>query len=133
MTVPLASPPYALAPVQFQFPALASLAAGAPVGGEREAVLGCIMLARLASALLPPIELSGELRRERAEGARVWLASLPLDQALRALMLRAINSSASAARNEVAAEIDLVRERVEAVAEPRSSGELQRLAAELRR
>lgn len=132
MTVPLASPPYALAPVQFQFPVLASLAAHAPVGGPREAVLGCITLARLATALLPPVELSGELRRERAEGARIWLTSLPLEQTLRTLLLRAINSSASAARREMAAEIDLVSERLEQITDSRSSVELQRLAGELR-
>jgi hypothetical protein len=133
MTLPLASPPYALAPVQFQFADLATLAARAPVGGEREAVLACITLARLAEALLPPVELSLELRRERAEAARIWLLSLPLEPALRTLLLRAINSSASATRHEMAAEVDLVRERLEQITDARSTGELQRLAAELRR
>jgi hypothetical protein len=133
MTVTLASPPYALAPAEFQFPALAALAARIPVGGEREAVLGCITLARLASALLPPIELSGELRRERAEGARVWLLSLPLDQTLRSLILRAINATASATRAELAAEIDLIRERMEGALDPASTAELVRLTGELRR
>lgn len=131
--MPLASPPYALAHVQFQFTALASLATRAPVGGDREAVLGCITLARLAAALLPPVELSPELRRERAEGARIWLLSLPLEQSLRTLLLRAINSSATAARNEMAAEIDLVRERMEKITDLRSSAELQHIANELRR
>lgn len=133
MTVTLASPPYALAPAEFQFPALAALAARIPVGGEREAVLGCITLARLANALLPPTELSGELRRERAEGARVWLLSLPLEPTVRALLLRAINSTASATRAELAAEIDLIRERLEGALDPASAGELQRLTGELRR
>lgn len=130
--MPLASPPYALAPVQFQFSGLASLATRAPVGGEREVILGCLTLARLAAALLPPVQLSVELRRERAEGARIWLLSLPLEQALRSLLLRAINSSANATRSEMAAEIDLVRERLEKATDVRSAGELQRLAAELR-
>jgi len=133
MTVTLASPPYALAPAEFQFPALAALAARVPVGGEREAVLGCLTLARLGSALLPPVELSGELRRERAEGARVWLLSLPLEQTLRPLILRAINSTATATRAEVAAEIDIVRERLEGVLDTASEGELLHLTGELRR
>ncbi|HEX6251086.1 MAG TPA: hypothetical protein VFZ56_06620 [Gemmatimonadaceae bacterium] len=133
MTVTLASPPYALAPVEFQFPALAALAARVPVGGEREAVLACITLGRLASALLPPVELSSELRRERAEGARIWLLSLPLEPTIRALLLRAINSTASATRAELAAEIELIRERLEGALDAASGGELQRLTGELRR
>jgi hypothetical protein len=133
MTLPLASPPYALAPVQFQFVDLATLASRALVGGEREAVLACITLVRLTAALLPPVVLSAELRRERAEAARIWLLSLPLDQTLRTLLLRAINSTATATRSEMAAEIDLVRECLEEITDVRSTGELQRLAAELRR
>lgn len=133
MTVTLASPPYALAPAEFQFPALAALAARVPVGGAREAVLGGLTLARLGSALLPPVELSGELRRERAEGARVWLLSLPLEQTLRPLILRAINSTATATRAEVAAEIDIVRERLEGVLDTASEGEMLHLTGELRR
>jgi hypothetical protein len=63
----------------------------------------------------------------------VWLLSLPLDQTLRSLILRAINATASATRAELAAEIDLIRERMEGALDPASTAELVRLTGELRR
>src|SRR4029079_1599332 len=69
----LASPPYALAPTNFRFPALASLAGRAPLGGRREVVLGASVAARLAHDTLAERGLSTETRVDRAAHARTWL------------------------------------------------------------
>src|SRR5881396_4039624 len=48
-----AHPPYALAPLSFRFAALATLAARAPIGGQREVALATYVAARLAHDAIP--------------------------------------------------------------------------------
>lgn len=93
MTYP--QPPFALAPVAFPFPALAGLAGRLPLGGGREVVLALLSVARLASGLLPPDNLPAEERQSRAAAARIWLASLALPAALRPVLARVIDASAT--------------------------------------
>lgn len=90
-------PPYALAPTQFPFPALAALAGRLPLGGGREVALAVLTVARLAVVLLPPDALPAEERQARAQGARVWLASLALPAPLRVPLARSIDASAAGA------------------------------------
>ncbi len=92
---PVHSPPYALAPTAFPFPALAGLAARLPLGGGREVVLALLSIARLASGLLPPDSLGPDDRQTRAAAARVWLASLALPAPLRIPLARAVDASAA--------------------------------------
>src|SRR5688500_148699 len=64
------APPYALTTPSFEFPALASLAGRAPMGGEREVALACLVVARLAAGASA---LTSEVRGARAAAAKVWL------------------------------------------------------------
>ena len=74
----LAAPPYSLATPSFRFPALAALAGRAPLGGDRELVLACLMSVRLAGGAIGPSPLPVVVRVERSANAKTWLASLAL-------------------------------------------------------
>lgn len=78
-----AAPPYSLATPAFRFPALAALAGRAPIGGDRELVLACLMAVRLAAGASGPNALPIVVRAERSASARAWLASLALPAAAR--------------------------------------------------
>jgi hypothetical protein len=89
--------PYALEPLRFPFPALASLAGRLPLGGGREVALAALMTARLAQGvttgdLLPPGE-----RGTRAAAAKVWLASLALPATTRVPFVRCVDSTTGTA------------------------------------
>jgi hypothetical protein len=129
----LAAPPYAVAPAQFPFPGLAALAGKAPVGGRRESVLGCVVAARLAAGTVPPTALEPELLRERADAARAWLTTQPIEQKLRALLQRAINAAGSGNRSAVAAELDALRTGAAEVLDGAAAEELLKLAERVRR
>jgi hypothetical protein len=68
-------------------------AARAPIGGERETLLGVLMAARLATGLCPDQPLPAATRSARAESARSWLASVTLPAKLRTAILRCFASS----------------------------------------
>lgn len=78
---------------RFACPALLAAAARAPIGGERETLLGVLMSARLAAGLCPDQGLPAGTRGARAEAARQWLASLTLAAKTRTAVLRCIASS----------------------------------------
>lgn len=89
--------PYALAPLQFPFPALAALAGRLPLGSGREVALAALQVARLAhdAADAPGAPPLGAAEREvRAAAARVWLASLALPSTVRAACTRCVEASA---------------------------------------
>jgi hypothetical protein len=133
VTAPLAVPPYALATLEFPCPGLAALAARAPVGGQREAALACLILARLATAVASPANLAIELRRERADAARAWLSTLPLESFLRATLTRAFNATANATPDDIAAELEHVSEKLGTLLDVPSRTDLTRAATRLRR
>ena len=89
----LPTPPYALATPQPRFPALATRAARAPLGGGRETVLAVLVVSRLAAALVTKPPLPAQLRESRAMAARHWLAALTLPAAARGPLQRAIDAS----------------------------------------
>jgi hypothetical protein len=91
----LTAPPYALAPTNFRFPALALLAGRAPLGGQREIVLAAYVVARLAHDTLGERGVTPETRADRAAHARTWLATLALPAPARAALQRSIESSAA--------------------------------------
>jgi len=86
-------PPYAVAPTQFRFPALAALAGRAAIGGQREVALALYMAARLADDLLPGRELDAAVREERAGAARHWLASVALPAQVKPAIARVADAS----------------------------------------
>jgi hypothetical protein len=89
----VSQPPYALAPIPFRFPALASLAGRAALGGDREVALATYLAARLAHDALADRGLSQPIRAERAVGAKSWLATLSLPAAIRTPLARLVEAS----------------------------------------
>lgn len=85
--------PYALEPLRFPFPALASLAGRLPLGGGREVALAALMTARLAQGAATADALHAADRVARASAAKVWLASLALPSTTRTPFTRAVEAS----------------------------------------
>jgi hypothetical protein len=79
----------------FPFPALAALAARAPLGGAREVVMACFVSARLVRDATGPDAIPPSLRATRASGARAWLATLAVPVAQRAPFAKLIEASAT--------------------------------------
>jgi hypothetical protein len=107
------SAPQSLAFRTLPFRALASLAARAPLGGEREVVLGCFMAARLASLAADAQSgdtATSEARGQRAAAARTWFAGLALPAALRTLFGRLVDASAGNDRRELGLRLSAVAE-----------------------
>ena len=100
----VSQPPYALEPTPFRFPALASLAGRAPLGGEREIALATYLAARLAHDALAEREIIQEIRAERAASAKTWLSTLALPAATRSA-LAALMEASGTNGNGVAAAI----------------------------
>ena len=92
-SVIVSQPPYALAPTPFRFPALASLAGRAPLGGDREIALATYLAMRLAHDALNERGLSQSVRAERAVSAKNWMATLSLPAAVRAALARVVEAS----------------------------------------
>ena len=89
----VSQPPYALEPTPFRFPALASLAGRAPIGGEREVALATYLAARLAHDSHASRGLSPEIRAERAASAKTWLSTLSLPAATRTALSALMDAS----------------------------------------
>jgi hypothetical protein len=91
----VSQPPYALALTPFRFPALASLAGRAPLGGDREIALATYLAARLAHDSLADRGIVQEIRVERAAHAKTWLSTLALPSATRAALIALFDASGS--------------------------------------
>ncbi|WP_373062343.1 hypothetical protein [Gemmatimonas sp.] len=85
--------PYALEPLRFPFPALASLAGRLPLGGGREVALAALMTARLALGVMTGDALHPGERVTRVAAAKVWLASLALPATTRVPFARCVEST----------------------------------------
>lgn len=129
--VPVNAPPYALAANPFPFPALAALAGKSALGGDREVAIACFVIARLAWALLPPCALPTELRERRAAACRTWLASQAIPQTIRANLLAAVASTASAERSAIPAAFRTLRAHAAKHLDAASGQELDSLAGRL--
>ncbi len=106
-------PPFAPERATFPCPALLACAARASLGGAREALLGAVMAARLASGMRPPCAVSASARAARAEGARQWLGAITLPARQRAALLRAF---AATGGDEPAAAADAIAQVIEVTA-----------------
>ncbi|MGI8619161.1 MAG: hypothetical protein ACR2L6_08725 [Gemmatimonadaceae bacterium] len=129
--MPVNAPPYALAQTPFPLPALAAHAGKAALGGDREVAIACFVIARLAGALLPPYALPTELRQQRAAACRTWLASQAIPPAIRANLLAAVDSTASAERSAIPAALRALRAHAAKHLDGASGQELDSLAARL--
>jgi hypothetical protein len=96
-------PPYALAPTPFRFPALATLAGRAPLGGDREVVLATYFAARLAHDARADGGVSQPVRAERATSAKSWLATIILPPSIRTALARLVEASGDDAKGVAAA------------------------------
>jgi hypothetical protein len=122
-------PPFALDTPSFSFPALATLAGRAPLGGAREVAIVAFAAAKLAEEVKAG-GLSVEERRARAAGARRWLSSLSLTEAVK----RAFIELAEATEGDghgTAARLRRVIEVTGAPLDAPARAELERLAKEL--
>lgn len=106
-----ATAPYSVTPTPFRFPALAALAGRAPIGGQREIVLGTYVAVRLADDALSGVGLSADARADRARAARHWLGMI----ALPAPILAALVEAAEATMRDSAAIADGLRSVLDAV------------------
>ena len=128
----VSQPPYALEPTPFRFPALASLAGRAPLGGDREIALATYLAARLAHDALPSREIALEVRAERAASAKTWLSTLSLPAATRAALVALVDAS-GANGNGVAAALRGVLTATTNRLDRASRAELEQLAASFER
>ena len=123
----VSQPPYALEPTPFRFPALASLAGRAPIGGEREVALATYLAARLAHDAHAHRGLTPEIRSERAASAKTWLSTLSLPASMRAALASLIEAS-GADGNGVATAVRAVITATTNRLDRASRAELERLA-----
>ncbi len=126
-------PPYAVAPPSFPFPALATHAGEAPLGGPRDAVLACFVAMRLVRDALesgghavPP-----SLRAARARGARAWLGALAVPGAVRGPVGRLIDATAADDPDAMRAPLAAVMNVTAAYLDAGSRSELARFAQAL--
>ncbi len=122
--------PYALEPLRFPFPALASLAGRLPLGGGREVALAALMTARLAQGVASGGALHPGERTTRAASAKVWLASLALPAATRVPFARCVEATTGTSLQVAGALRSLVAAAGSHLDGP-SVQELERLARQL--
>lgn len=126
-----ASPPYSLATPSFRFPALAALAGRAPLGGDRELVLACLMSMRLAAGALGPSALPVVVRVERSANARTWLAALALPAPARTPFTKLADAAAGEDDGLVRSTLQRVISACTPVLDGASRQEVERFAASL--
>jgi hypothetical protein len=129
--VPGTAPPYALETVPLHFPALAQCAGRAPLGGDRDLILGVFVAARLAVALLPPVRLDMAAASGRAERAKAWLAGLTMPQPGRMATLRVIEATVAGPGHAAESLAELARTVVGHI-DTQAQQELSDLVAQLR-
>jgi hypothetical protein len=103
--------PYALEPTVFPFPALATMAGRAPLGGPREIALACLLLGRIvrdATAATGGGALSPEQKSVRALGAKHWLGSAAIPTPVRSALARLAESTALGDRKAIKTALDSV-------------------------
>lgn len=101
--------PYSLEPTAFPFPALATMAGRAALGGPREIAIACFLVARIAGdAISNSAILSGDQRRSRAQGAKHWLGSAAIPTPIRTALIRLAESTAGEDKSATKAALDSV-------------------------
>ena len=101
-------PPYSLVPHRFPLRALATRAAGAPLGSAREVTLACLMAANLAAHQSLAAPLPPRVRADRVTKARGWFAARALPAAVRIPLSRLLDTLSNDSLPDVAAALTLV-------------------------
>jgi hypothetical protein len=126
--------PYALEPTVFPLPALAAMAGRAPLGGPREIVLACLMVARIViDATATDGVLTDEQKRARADEAAQWLAATAIPTPVRTALIELAEAAAGADRGESRAALDSVMTVTANYLDPGARLELGRLAQAIAR
>jgi uncharacterized protein (DUF2267 family) len=113
----------------FPFPALAIMAGRAPLGGPREIVLACFLVARMVSdATQTSAVLSPNQKNTRAQGARHWLGSAAIPTQVRSALSRLAESTGGEDRGAIKAALDSVMTVTANHLDSRARLELGRLA-----
>jgi hypothetical protein len=101
--------PYSLEPAAFPLPALAHLAGRAPLGGSREIVLACLLVARAVADSSPPAAaISRDQARARAKQIGDWLAASPLAGNIKAPLVRLAEATGAGEGAAMAAGLESV-------------------------
>ncbi len=126
-------PPYALPTPEFPFRHLAGLAGRAPIGGAREVALACFVAARLASdcAARSP-DFAETSRSARLTGAKGWLGTLALPNAVRGPLLRCVEATVDATPEVVGRELAELAAAGALYLDAPSRAELESLSVSLR-
>ena len=102
------------------------------MGGAREALLGALVVARLATGMRGPYPLPPEARRARANGVRAWLTALAVPTKLRAALQKALAASAEEDRRAMAESLEGVTDITAPHLDRVARSELTKLIAGLR-
>jgi hypothetical protein len=101
--------PYALAPIAFPLPALATMAGRAPLGGPREISLACFLVARLVADMTATSDgLTQDQRKARALSAKHWLGSAAIPSQVKSALLRLAELTGEGDRGVIKAGLDSV-------------------------
>lgn len=101
--------PYSLEPNAFSFPALASLAGRAPLGGPRELALACLLAARIVrDAETAGESLSHDQLQQRVVMAKNWLGTAAIQSQSRAALARLLDACARDDATALRAALDAV-------------------------
>ena len=108
-TVPTPRAPYSLEPCTFAFPALASLAGRAPLGGPRELALACFLASRILRDSLTAADLlTAEQLQHRIQSAKHWLGSAAIQAPARTALARLVEASSTRDRSAIRASFEVV-------------------------
>ncbi len=101
--------PYSLEPTAFPFPALATMAGRAPLGGPRELALACFLVARIVGDSVETGEvLSAEQKVARARCAKHWLGGASLPNPAKSALVHLAESTEGTDRRATRAALDYV-------------------------
>jgi hypothetical protein len=121
--------PYGLEPTTFPFPALATMAGRAPLGGPREIALACFLVARIVGdESARHSTLTPEQKAERAQGVKHWLGAATIPSPVRNALSRLTDSTVGADRTAIQAALDSVMTVTANQLDPGARLELGRLA-----
>lgn len=126
--------PYALEPTAFPLPALAAMAGRTPLGGPREIVLACLLVARIViDATSRDGVLTDEQKRARAKEAAQWLGSAAIPTPVRSALTGLTEAAAAANTGDLRAALDSVMTVTANHLDPSARLELGRLAQAIAR
>jgi hypothetical protein len=121
--------PYSLEPTAFPFPALATMAGRAALGGPRELALACLLVARIVGdATAPHDSLAPDQHQARASDARHWLGSAAIPTAIKTALSRLLEAAGNRDRKAINAGVDSVMTVTANQLDPAARLELARLA-----